>query len=150
MWLDTSVVPAAACCTLRAISCVAAPCSSTAEAMAVAISLISPMVAPIDWIAATALAGGALHRGDLGADLLGRLGGLVGQALDLGRHHGEALAGLAGARRLDGGVERQQIGLAGDVVDQADHLADLLRGVGQALDHGVGAFGLVDRLAAMR
>ena len=29
----TSVVPAAACCTLREISCVAAPCSSTAAAM---------------------------------------------------------------------------------------------------------------------
>ena len=38
--------------------------------------------------------------------------------LDLGRHDREALACLARARRLDGGVERQQIGLFGDVVDQ--------------------------------
>src|SRR6185436_15164078 len=45
---------------------------------------------------ADGLAGGALHRGDLGADLLGRLGRLVGQALDLGGHDGEALAGLPG------------------------------------------------------
>ena len=34
------------------------------------------------------------------------------------------LPGLAGARRLDGGVERQQIGLAGDRLNEADHLAD--------------------------
>ena len=64
------------------------------------------------------IAGGALHGGDLGADLLGRLGRLVGQALHLGGHDGEALAGLAGARRLDRGVERQQVGLAGDLVDE--------------------------------
>ena len=29
----------------------------------------------------------------------------------------EALAGLTGARRFDGGVERQQVGLAGDGAD---------------------------------
>ena len=38
---------AAACWTLREISCVAAPCSSTAEAIAVAISEMRPMVLPI-------------------------------------------------------------------------------------------------------
>src|SRR3981081_3433829 len=35
---ETCWVPCAACCTLREISCVAAPCSSTAEAMVEAIS----------------------------------------------------------------------------------------------------------------
>ncbi len=60
---------------------------------------------------------------------VGRLRGLGGQRLHLGGDHGEALAGLAGARRLDGGVERQQVGLAGDVVDQLDHVADLLGGL---------------------
>jgi hypothetical protein len=39
---------------LRAISCVAAPCSSTAEAIVVAISLIAPIVPPIPWMAETA------------------------------------------------------------------------------------------------
>ena len=53
-------------------------------------------------------------------------GRLVGQALHLVGHHGEALAGIAGPGRLDGGVQGQQIGLAGDVVDQFDHLADPL------------------------
>ena len=33
-------------------------------------------------------------------------------------HDREALAGIAGARRLDRRVQRQQVGLAGDVVDQ--------------------------------
>jgi hypothetical protein len=37
---EISSVPAAACCTLRAISCVAEPCSATALAIAVAISFI--------------------------------------------------------------------------------------------------------------
>src|SRR3979490_1113908 len=61
---ETSLVPAAACCTLRAISRVAESCSSTAAAMVVAIALISRMVllmpliavtqSPVaDWIAAT-------------------------------------------------------------------------------------------------
>ena len=89
-----------------------------------------------------------LDRGDLGGDLLGRLGGLVGEVLDLAGDHGEALAGLAGAGRLDRGVERQQVGLAGDVVDQLDHVADLLRRLDEALDRGVvGPLGLADRLA---
>src|SRR5437867_8170241 len=37
------------------------------------------------------------------------LGGLSGERLDLGSHDREALAGIAGARRLDGGVEGEQI-----------------------------------------
>ena len=37
-------------------------------------------------------------------------------------HHGEATALFAGAGRLDGGVQREQIGLVGDV---AHHLGDL-------------------------
>ena len=46
-------------------------------------------------------------------DLVGRLRGLVGQRFHFGGDHGEAAAGIAGARRLDGGVERQQVGLLG-------------------------------------
>jgi len=47
-------VPRAACCTLRAISCVAEPCSSTALAIAEAISFISLIVAVIPLMALTA------------------------------------------------------------------------------------------------
>jgi hypothetical protein len=60
------------------------------------------------------------------ADLLGGLLAALGQLAHLGGHHREALAVLAGARRLDGGVQRQQVGLVGDVVDDADLLRDLL------------------------
>ena len=58
------------------------------------------------------LLGRGLDAGDLLADLAGRLRGLLGQRLHFGRHHRKAAAGLAGARRLDGGIQRQQIGLS--------------------------------------
>ena len=49
----TYVVPCAACWTLREISCVAAPCSSTADAMVDEISDIRPMVSLISSMALT-------------------------------------------------------------------------------------------------
>ena len=49
----TSAVPCAARSTLRAISVVAAPCSSTAAAIVEAISEMRPMVPPISLMAAT-------------------------------------------------------------------------------------------------
>nr|WP_240046654.1 hypothetical protein [Paracraurococcus ruber] len=60
--------------------------------------------------------------------------GLAGQRLHLARHHGEALARLARPRRLDRRVQRQQVGLPGDVADQPQHVADALRRVGEAGD----------------
>ena len=54
MLLETSLVPPAACEMLRAISRVAAPCSSTAAAIAVVTSLISPIVLLMLRIAVTA------------------------------------------------------------------------------------------------
>src|SRR3712207_7466494 len=56
--------------------------------------------------------------------------------------HRKALAGLAGARRLDGGVEGEQVGLVGDAADQLDHGADLLRALGQARDLAVAGVGV--------
>ena len=144
---ETCSVPFAACWTLRAISCVAAPCSSTAAAIVVAISLTSPIVRPMPLIASTDSPGRPLDRGDLGGDLLGRLGGLVGERLHLAGDHGEALARLAGARRLDRRVERQQVGLAGDVADELDDVADLLRRLREALNLDVRPARLLDGLA---
>src|SRR5438093_1174471 len=60
-------------------------------------------------------------------------------------NEGEAAPGLAGACRLDRGVEREQIGLAGDVLDQLDYVADLLRGLRQAADLLVGRPRFPDR-----
>ena len=47
-------------------------------------------------------------------DLAGRLDDRLGELADLDGDDREALAGLAGARGLDGGVEREDLGLVGD------------------------------------
>src|SRR3954453_1627302 len=75
-------------------------------------------------------------------NLVGRFRGLAGERFHLGRHHGKAAAGIACAGRLDGGVQRQQIGLLGNRGDQLDDIADLLRGARQFSDPPVGLFGL--------
>src|SRR6185437_15142990 len=90
--------------------------------------------------------GGALDGIDLADDVFRRLRGLPRQRLDLGGDHGEALAGLAGARRLDGGVERQQIGLRRDVVDEPHDFADALRRVVELFHIGGGRGGVFHRL----
>jgi hypothetical protein len=72
-------------------------------------------------------------------DLPGGPARLARQLLDLLGDDGEALAGLARARRLDRRVEGQQVGLLGDRVDPLGDLADLGQRVLQAvqllLDH---------------
>ena len=147
MMLERDLLRAlAACCTLREISCVAAPCSSTAAAIVEDISDSFSMVPAISLMAPTDLLRRRLDAGDLLADLAGRFRGLLGQRLHLGSHDREAAAGFAGARRLDGGVQRQQIGLPGDGVDQFDDVADPGRRLRQFADAIVGLAGLIDRL----
>ena len=115
---ETCWVPWAACCTLREISCVAAPCSSTAGRNGRG-DLRQPFDGAADLLDRVhRLLGRALDAGDLLADLAGGLRGLLGQRLHFRGHDRKAAAGFAGARRLDGGIERQQIGLAGDGVDR--------------------------------
>src|SRR5216684_9070006 len=46
--------------------------------------------------------------------------------LRLDRHDGESPALIAVPGRLDGGVEGEQVGLEGDLVDDADDLGDRL------------------------
>jgi hypothetical protein len=60
------------------------------------------------------------------------------------RHDRKATAGFSGPRRLDGGVERQQVGLFGDGVDEFNHVADAAYGLRQFADAVVGAAGLAD------
>ena len=78
-----------------------------------------------------------LHRLDGGADdaldfvdepgdLLRRAAGALGELADLVGDDREALPHLARAGRLDGGVEGEEVGLLGDVVDRLDDRADLL------------------------
>ena len=105
---ETCWVPCAACCTLREISCVAAPCSSTAAAMVDEIDnrsmvLLISLMAPLAQIL-----GRRLDAGDLLADLAGRFCGLLRQRLYLGSHDREATTGLAGAR-LDRGVAARRL-----------------------------------------
>ena len=88
-----------------------------------------------------------MHFVDLGADLVGRLGRLGGQTLDLGCDHGKAASRLARARAFNGGVQRQEVGLGGDVGDQIDHLANLFRRTGKLFDGFVGRLRLGDGLA---
>ncbi len=60
--------------------------------------------------------------------LLRRLGRALREVAHLFSHDREALAVLAGAGRLDGRVEREQVRLERDVVDDLDDLGDLFRG----------------------
>jgi len=92
--------------------------------------------------------------GDQGLDLAGRVGGPLGQGADLGGHDRKAATSLARPGRLDPGIERQKIGLEGDLVDDADDLADLggggldlLHGGDGALNHGAAGLGLGAGLA---
>ena len=78
-------------------------------------------------------------------DLVGGLRGLARQRLHLAGNHRKAAPGLAGPCRLDGGIERQKIGLLGNRGDQLDHLADLLGGMRQLADAGIGLLGLSHR-----
>ena len=90
--------------------------------------------------------GVGLDRLDLPADVLGGLGRLLGQLLDLVGDDREALARLAGAGRLDRGVEGQQVGLLGDRGDHLDHVADLGARLAELGDGGVGRVGDLDGL----
>ena len=86
---------------------------------------------------------GAVGHGHVRAgedvDLLGRGAAALGELAHLRRDHGEAAAMLAGARRLDGGVQRQQVRLMGDLLDDRDALGDRLRRR-RRLVHGLADF----------
>ena len=114
--------PLAASATLRVISLVVALCSSTAVAMVLEMSLIwlmTPLMLPM---ASTAALGIGLDGFDLVADVFGRFGRLLGEFLDFIGDHGKAFAGFSGARRFDGGIQGQQVGLLRDGGDDLDHL----------------------------
>jgi hypothetical protein len=67
-------------------------------------------------------------------NFLGRLRGFLRELAHFFGHDGETQAVLAGACGLDGGVERQQIGLLGEIVDHFDDLADVVGAAAQHVD----------------
>jgi GT2 family glycosyltransferase len=74
------------------------------------------------------------HRGhDLGFHVLGGTGAAQGQRAHFVCHHGKSAPGFACTGGLDPGVQRQQVGLEGNPVDQRDDLADVFRGLGDGL-----------------
>ncbi len=84
------------------------------------------------------LATALLQSADDALDFAGGGGSLAREAAHLVGHHGEPAPLFAGARRLDGSVEGQQVGLLGDVADHFQHAIDLLRLCRQVLHHAVG------------
>jgi hypothetical protein len=76
----------------------------------------------------------ALDLGHDRRDLGGGVDDRLGELADLDGDDREALPGLARARRLDGGVEREDLGLVGDAVDDREHLADLLAALAERED----------------
>src|SRR3984893_5256776 len=125
---STCEVPSAARCTFREISWVAAPCSSTADAIVAEISDIRAMVAPISLIAVTE---------SLVADWMSAICWLISSV---------AFAVCsAGARGFDRRVQRQKIGLSGNGLNQIDNIPDATGGLRQLADARVGLLGLFDR-----
>ena len=57
---------------------------------------------------------------------------LLRQLADFVGHHGETQAVLTGTGRFDRGVQRQQVGLLGQIVDDLDDLADVVGARAQA------------------
>ncbi len=127
--LETSSELAACCTVAVAISAILAAVALTLSTIFFSASPVSPLsCAPCCDLLRRFL--------DEAGDLAGRLVGPLGQLADLVGHHGESPAVLAGPGRLDGRVQGQQVGLAGDLGDHLDDLADL-RGTGADQFHGL-------------
>ena len=77
-------------------------------------------------------------------DLLRGVGRTFGQPLYFIRDHGKTASCLARHRRLNRGIQRENIRLLGNVVDELDDVADLLRALAETFDS---LAGLLDGLA---
>ena len=67
-------------------------------------------------------------------DFLGGLRRFFRQFANFVGYHGEAQAVFAGARRFDGRVQRQQVGLFGEIVDDFDDFADVVGAMAENVD----------------
>ena len=73
----------------------------------------------------------AVQQGNGRGDFGGRAVRIRRQLLHFGGDHRKAAAGIARPRRLDRGVERKQVGLAGDALDRLRNRADAVKRLGQ-------------------
>src|SRR5579863_8817727 len=72
------------------------------------------------------LVDGGAHPIDFVADFFRRAGGLLGQRFHFGGYDRETLARLSRARRLNGGIQCEQVGLPGDLGNEFDDSANAL------------------------
>ena len=145
----TSELPTEASSMLRAISLEAALCSSTAVAMGDR-NLLGARHGALDALEGTdRMLAGFLNAGDLLPDIAGCLACLGGQRLDFGGDNGKALASFARSGRFNRGVERQKIGLVGDVGDQRHDGSNAVGRAGEALQVLAGLPHFVDGIFAM-
>ncbi|MNP29574.1 hypothetical protein D3C76_1226060 [compost metagenome] len=82
----------------------------------------------------------AAQAGHQGLDLLGGLPGTPRQGAHFIGHHGKAAPLLAGAGSLDGGIQRQQVGLLGHALDHFQHITNGVDFGTEAVDAGTGSF----------
>ena len=80
----------------------------------------------------------ALDAAEQLPDLLGRGRGPLCQLTNFISHHGKSAPLLARPRRLDGGIEGQQIGLLGNLANHIHDAADIRRAIGQPARHLTG------------
>src|SRR5208283_84182 len=88
--------------------------------------------------------GVGLNGFDFLTDVLGGLGRLLGQFLHFVGHDGKAFAGFSRARRFDGGVQGEQVGLLRDRSNDLDDLTNLVGGLTQFGDGRGRGFGDLD------
>src|SRR5262249_48678244 len=131
-----STVRLAAGSTPPAISLGGAPRSVPAGARSAPISPSFPKSGPQRPERRRCARGGLLHARDLRANVLGCFCRLPGQRFHFAGDDCKAATGIAGARCFDCGVQREQIGLFGDVRDQADHVANAPGCLVELLHHG--------------
>ncbi|MNQ64913.1 hypothetical protein D3C85_793530 [compost metagenome] len=82
--------------------------------------------------------GARLQLADQGLDLDDGILGATGQVAHLVGHHCEAAPLLAGPGGLDGGIERQQVGLLGDPLNDDEDVVDVVAVGRQPLHHRLG------------
>lgn len=92
--------------------------------------------------------GRLLNTINLLADVFAGFSRLVGQVFNFRSHNRKALTGFTCPRHFNGRIQRQQVSLTGNVVDQIDHFTDFSRCIRQALNGFVGALGLLDRVSS--